>query len=128
MKAIGDPLVNIGVFALAVLKQPHLTTRTHGRFVLVHNEDTTSAKLLSDWSDITGKPSEYVMTSLEDYDRLWPGLGMEMGVMLAMWNELKEDSWSGEEGVVGMDELGIKQSELTTVKEAYEVMDWNALL
>ena len=128
IKAIGVPQVNIGIFANAILKHPELTLAPQGRFVLAHSEDTTAGKLLSDWSEVTGKPSKYVVTSLEDFDTIWPGFGQEMGIMMAMWSELKEKSWSGEEGVVTREQLGIDLMDLTTVKDAYKEMDWNALL
>ncbi|EXJ74675.1 uncharacterized protein A1O5_01368 [Cladophialophora psammophila CBS 110553] len=128
IKAIGDPHKNIGVFALAILKQPHLTLRPQGRFVLAHSEETTAGKLLSDWSEVTGKPSKYVQTSLEDFSAVWPGFGMEMGIMMAMWSEVRDRSWSGEEGLLTREELGIKESDLTSVKDGYSVMDWKALL
>ncbi|KIX94169.1 uncharacterized protein Z520_10195 [Fonsecaea multimorphosa CBS 102226] len=128
IKAIGDPHKNIGIFALSILRQPNLTLRPQGRFVLAHSEDTTTGKLLSDWTAVTGNPSKYVQTSLEDFSNVWPGFGLEMGIMMAMWNELKDRSWSGEEGLLTWEELGIKQSELASVKDAYRTMDWEALL
>ncbi|OAP61500.1 hypothetical protein AYL99_03703 [Fonsecaea erecta] len=128
IKAIGDPHKNIGVFALSVLKQPALTLRPQGRFVLADSEDTTAGKLLSDWSAVTGKPSQYVQTPLEDFSAIWPGFGLEMGVMMAMWSELRDRSWSGEESLLTRKELGIKQSDLTTVKDAYAAMNWEILL
>ncbi|OCT52497.1 NmrA-like family domain-containing protein 1 [Cladophialophora carrionii] len=128
IKAIGDPLVNIGIFAHAILTHPELTLRPVGRFVLAHSEDTTAGKLLSDWSEVTGKPSKYVVTSLDDFANVWPGFGLEMGIMMAMWDELRDDSWSGEEGVLPGKDLGIKPEVLTDVKDAYRAMDWNTLL
>ncbi|OQV00614.1 hypothetical protein CLAIMM_06090 [Cladophialophora immunda] len=103
------------------IKQSATRTRTLG-------EDTTTGKLLSDWSEVTGKPSTYVQTSLDDFSAVWPGFGLEMGIMMAMWSELRDESWSGEEGLLTREELGIKQSDLTTVKNAYNVMNWEALL
>jgi len=95
---------------------------------MAHSEDTTAGKLLSDWSEVTGHASKYVVTSLEDFANVWPGLGQEMGIMMAMWNELRERSWSGEEGIVTRAELGIDVKSLSTVKDAYREMDWKALL
>jgi hypothetical protein len=111
-----------------VLKHPELTLRPQGRFVLASSEETTAGKLLSDWSEFTGKPSKYVVTSLEDFANVWPGFGQEMGIMMAMWNELREKSWSGEEGIVTGKDLGIDPKELTTVKDAYKEMNWEAIL
>ncbi|KAH0840406.1 hypothetical protein FOPE_05959 [Fonsecaea pedrosoi] len=99
-----------------------------GRFVLAYSEDTTSGKLLSDWSEVTGIPAAYVQTSLEDFNPVQPGLGLEMGIMMAIWNALRDQSWSGEEGLLTREELGIELSELTTVKDTYKVIDWDELL
>lgn len=129
IKAIGDPSVNIGIFAFAVLKKPEVTLP--GRFVLAANEDSTSGKLLQDWSEATGKPSHYVKTStLADYADIFPGgWGYEMGEMMVMWEELGDKSWSGEEPLVTIDDLGLRgNTQLTTVKDSYKVMDWNALV
>lgn len=48
--------------------------------------------------------------------------------MMAMWNELREKSWTGEEGIVTAEDLGIDTSKLASVKDAYAEMDWDALL
>lgn len=48
--------------------------------------------------------------------------------MMAMWNELREKSWTGEEGIITKDDLGIDTRGLTTVKDAYAEMDWASLL
>ena len=96
--------------------------------MLASSEDTTSGKLLEDWSEVTGKPSKYVQTSLEHFSAIWPGWGLEMGAMMAMWNELREKSWSGEEGIVTKEELGIAGEKFATVKDTYAAMDWDALL
>jgi hypothetical protein len=129
IKAIGDPNVNIGIFALEVLKKPEVTLP--GRFVLASNEDTTSGKLLQDWSEATGKASHYAKTStLAEYADIFPGgWGYEMGEMMVMWEELGDRSWSGEEPLVTIDDLGLRGNpQLTTVKDSYKVMDWSALL
>lgn len=129
IRAIGNPIVNIGIFALAVLKKPEVTLP--GRFVLAANEESTTGKLLQDWTDATGKPAHYVKTSsLADYADIFPGgWGYEMGEMMVMWEELRERSWSGEEPLVTIDDLGLSgNTELTTVKDSYKAMDWSALL
>ncbi|OAL26880.1 hypothetical protein AYO20_09913 [Fonsecaea nubica] len=128
IKAIGDPYKNIGVFAHSILQHPDLTLHAQGRFVIAYSEDTTTGKLLSDWSELTSKPAAYVKTALENFSAVWPRLGLEMGIMMAMWNELRDQSWSGEEGLLTREELGIELSELTTVKDAYKAMGWDVLL
>jgi len=129
IRAIGNPIINIGIFALAVLKKPEVTLP--GRFVLAANEDTTTGKLLEDWSEVTGHAAQYVQSStLQAYADIFPaGWGHEMGEMMVMWEELREKSWSGEEPLVTIDELGLRgNAELTTVKDAYKAMEWSTLL
>lgn len=126
IKTIGSPSGNIGIFALAILKQPHITLP--GRFVCAHVEDTTTEKLLQDWSAATGKPSEYVEVSLDSFSKIWPGWGQEMGSMMKMWDELRERAWSGEEGILVKEDLGIGDAHFVGVKQAVAEMDWKALL
>jgi hypothetical protein len=111
---------------LAILKQQHLTLP--GKFVLAHVEDTTPGKLLQDFSAITGIKSEYVRVSPEDFSKIWPGWGQEIGSMLVMWDELRERYWTGEEGIVTKDELNIPEADLIGVREALAEQDWKALL
>ena len=123
--SIGDPWISIGTFALAALKQPRLT---RGKFVMAHVEETTTGQLLKDWSEVTGKPTHYVQTSLEEFSALWPMWGEEIGSMMAAWNELRDKSWSGEEGVLTGKDLGLSGKTYPGVKAAYARMDWEKLL
>lgn len=126
VSSIGDVAANVGIFAAAVLRQPNLTLP--GRFVKVATEETTTGQLLKDWSEVTGKPAVYVETSLEQFNSVWPGWGQEMGVMLSAWSELRERSWSGEEGILTKEDLGIAGEKFAGTKEVYAKMDWKALL
>ena len=125
--SIGDPFVNIGIFGHAILAQPE---RTLGKFVWAYVEVTTTGGMLKMWSEITGKPAHYVQTtSLDEYSDVWPGWGREMGVMLAMWNEARDKSWSGEEGILTGDDLGLKNhAGFVDTKAALANMDWSKLL
>lgn len=126
VKSIGDPHVNIGTFALAVVKQPELSLP--GRFILVASEETTTGKLLQDWSDVTGRASKYVQVSLDQFSEIWPGWGLEMGVMMKMWDELRDKSWSGEDALITAQDLGLQNTTFASVKDGYARMDWDALL
>ena len=126
VETIGDASVNIGTFALAVLKQPRLT---RGKVVKAHVAETTTGQLLKDWSEVTGKPAHYVQTaSLDEYSAVWPMWGLEMGVMLAAWNELRDRSWTGEDEILTSRELGLAGVKFPGVKETYAKMDWSQLL
>jgi len=126
--SIGSPSKNIGVFALAILRQPGKTLP--GKFVLAHVEETTTGQMLRDCSEVTGKTSHYVQTSLEHFSDLWPMWGTEMGIMMKMWDEVKDKAWSGEPGLLTKDDLGISVEKLGLVgnKGAMAEMDWKALL
>ncbi|POR34991.1 NmrA-like family domain-containing protein 1 [Tolypocladium paradoxum] len=124
--SIGSPLGNIGAFALAILKQPHKTLP--GKFVCAYVEETTTGDMLQDWAEATGRRAVYVQTSLDDFSNVWPVWGLEMGVMMKMWDELKERSWSGEEGILTRDDLGLSAAKFVGFKEAQAEMDWDALL
>lgn len=125
MKTIGSPLANVGRFALAILKQPYKTLP--GKIVCAYTEETTAAKLLQDWAEVTGNRATYVKCSLDAYSDIWPGWGMEMGSMMAMWDEMREGSWPVD-GVLNWDDLGIRGEKWANAKDAYQEMDWKAIL
>jgi len=93
--SVGDQTTNVGPFAVAIANKPELTLP--GKFVLAETDATTTGSILKSWGQITGKETEYVEISLEQYDRLWPGWGREMGTMLKFWEEYGDRSWTGEE-------------------------------
>jgi len=94
-----------------------------GKFVLGESGKFTQREILDTWSEVTGKKTEYVEISLEDYDRLWPMWGLEMGIMLKFWEEAQEKSWTGEE-VITKEELGL-DFPLVGIKEAFAALDWS---
>ena len=70
------------------------------------SEITTLAKLLEYWSEISGKETQYVQISLEEYNRLWPMWGLEVGSDLMVWAEFGAETW-GSEKWIGKEELGL---------------------
>jgi hypothetical protein len=90
---------------------------------MAHVEKTTIGQMLQDWSEVTGKPSVYVQTSLEGFNEVWPMWAQEMGLMMKFWEEYGENSWSGEDFLTSK-ELGIKEK-LVGVKETYKTTDWS---
>jgi len=121
---IGDTKANTGIFVRAILNQPKLTS---SKTVLAYAESLTIGQLLENWSAATGKPSVFVQTSLEDYDRVWPMWGLEMGMMMKFWEEAGDKSWSGEEILVKED-LGIKGEALVGSKETISGIDWTNIV
>ena len=120
MKSIGDPLSNIGPFVLAILKQPEKTLP--GRSVIAHVEDTTIQQLLKDLETVAGDSFTYKQISLEDFSDLWPIWGVEIGMMLQMWDELRESSWSGEDTILTKADLGLQATRFVSVKDALKAV------
>jgi hypothetical protein len=106
--SIGDQTKNVGPYALAIVQKPEYTLP--GKFVIATSESTTNGALLETWSKVTGKETEYVQVSLEQYNRLFPGWGLEMGVMMEFWEEFPGmQAWSGEEDLVTARELNLER-------------------
>lgn len=125
MYSIGDASKNVGVFVSSILNQPELTQG--GKFVFASVEETTIGEMLDTWTEATGKPSVYVQTtSLEAFDAVWPMWGREMGLMMLLWEELGDKSWSGEKVILTKEDLKIKDK-LVTTKEAFQTLDWSSL-
>ena len=117
---LGNQNINVGPFALAIVKKPELTLP--GKFVLGSVESLTTGDLLKSWSEVTGNDAEYVQVTLKEFDRLWPVWGLEMGEMLKYWEEFGDKSWSGEE-LVTKEDLGI-EFPFITIKQAFGTFDW----
>jgi hypothetical protein len=111
---VGDHNINVGHFVHAIIQQPALTLP--GKYVFATTEATTMGKFLDHWSEITGKETEYLQVTLEEYDRLWPKWGMEVGNDLKCLEEFGADTWTSEKWI-GKDELGLGQ-ELVGLHEA----------
>jgi hypothetical protein len=120
--SIGDITKNLGKFTSAILAQPQLT---HGKYVLAYVEIMPIAKILETWSEATKKPALYVqVSSLENFDNVWPKWGHELGIMMQFWEEYGENSWSAEE-VLTSEDLGVK-GPLVGIKETFENTDWSS--
>ncbi|KFY97937.1 hypothetical protein V500_01855 [Pseudogymnoascus sp. VKM F-4518 (FW-2643)] len=87
---LGDADANIGPFVSSILKRPNLTLP--GKFVVAAVEEMTHGEILATWGRATGKETEYIEVILDDFDRLWPMWGKEMGLMMQMWGDLGHNS------------------------------------
>lgn len=117
---LGNADDNIGVFVSAILRRPDLTLP--GKFVLAATDVMPHGEVLKLWGRATGKGTEYIEVTLDDFDRLWPMWGKEMGSMMQMWRDLGDKSWSGED-VLTKDDLGITQP-LTNTEAWFKSADW----
>ena len=118
---LGDPTTNVGPFVSAILRRPELTLPA--KFVYAPTEQMTHGEILDAWSRATGKETEYVEVSIDIFDRLWPMWGKEMGTMLKMWEDLKENSWGGE-ALITKEDLGITQP-LTGIEAWFKSAKWD---
>lgn len=91
-------------------------------------EDTTTGQMLEDWAALMGKRAVYVQTPLEHFSEIWPGLGLEMGAMMEMWDKLGDKSWSGEDNMLTKEDLGLSDYPFVGLKMAMEEMDWKSIL
>jgi hypothetical protein len=117
---VGDPKINTGIYALAIFNQPELTI---GRVVLAQSETQTTREIIDLWSQVTGKPVDYIQISLDQYDSLWPKWGREVGLMLQFWETAREKSWTADEPVLTREDLNI--SGLMGMKEVFSSLDWS---
>jgi hypothetical protein len=119
--SVGDQTSNVGLFAVAIANKPELTLP--GKFVLAETDLATTGSILKSWGQITGKETEYVEISLEQFDGLWPGWGQEMGAMLKFWEEYGDRSWTGEEFIT-KEGLGIT-APLVGLEQTLQKLDYN---
>lgn len=117
---VGDPKVNTGIYALAIFNQPQLTI---GRIVLAQSETRTTREIINLWSQILGKPADYVQIPLDHYDNLWPKWGREIGLMLQFWETAREKSWAADEPVLTKKDLNI--SGLIGMGETFSALEWS---
>ncbi|KAJ9492721.1 hypothetical protein VN97_g505 [Penicillium thymicola] len=101
---VGDPKVNTGIYALAIFSQSQLTI---GRIVLAQSETRTTREIINLWSQMSGKPAEYVQVLLNYYDNLWPKWGREIGLVLQFWETARENSWTADEPVLTKEDLSV---------------------
>ncbi|KAJ5288405.1 hypothetical protein PENANT_c076G03165 [Penicillium antarcticum] len=119
---VGDPRINPGIYAVAILSQPELTLP--GKIVLAETETRTVRDMVNMWSEVSGKPAEYSQTPIEHYNNLWPKWGREIGQMLQFWNGAREKSWTSDPPVLTKHDLRV--SGLVGMKEVFAGLDWSS--
>lgn len=123
LSSVGDHRVNVGIMVRGILSNPAKTLR--GKYVLGRVEILTSQQYLDLWAKVTGKTAQFIRISYEDYYKLYPNWGEEMGRMLKLWEEVGEKSWSGQE-LITPEEIGV-QGELRTTEEALKGIDFSGV-
>ena len=107
IKTIGNARKNVGTFVRAILSNPNKTL--NGKFVLASTEETTAGAMLQAWGKAQGKQTQYVQVDEKTFNAMWPMWSEEIGVMMQFWENAGDKSWSGEEGVLTKEDLGIKE-------------------
>lgn len=120
---IGSAQENVGHFAMAIFNAPQLTLPS--KYVLAATETVTAGDMLKIWSKITGKPAVFLQISLDDYNRLWPKRGREVGLMIQFWERAQEKSWAIE-GLLTSKDLGIADK-LVGLESVFSGLDWSKL-
>ncbi|RDW90936.1 hypothetical protein BP5796_02101 [Coleophoma crateriformis] len=120
---MGDTKENVGHYAMAILNKPTLTLPS--KYVLAATETIAAGEMLKLWCEVTGKSALYLQVSLEDYDRLWPKWGKEVGLMIQFWEAAKEKSWAID-GLLTSDNLGVT-NKLVGMEAVFKSLDWSTL-
>ncbi|KAF5554639.1 nitrogen metabolic regulation nmr [Fusarium mexicanum] len=115
----GDVRTNVGIFVHAILEQPSKTLP--GKFVLAVTDVMSCGKLLSLWAAAKQKEAEYVMVDKQTYHSLWPKWGEVMEANFTYFGLAGDRSYSGENGVLTKDDLGVVG--LVDTAKAIEMME-----
>lgn len=102
---IGDATINIGLFVRAIIEQPKKTLG--GKFVNGITDIMTAGEMLATWASVRGVEVEYVQIDKATYYSLWPQWGKAMNNMHEYLEWAKHRSFSGEDGILSMEDLGI---------------------
>ncbi|EWZ46213.1 hypothetical protein BFJ63_vAg14823 [Fusarium oxysporum f. sp. narcissi] len=120
LNLVGDARTNVGLFVHAILEQP--TKTLPGKFVLAVTDVMSTGKLLSLWASSKQKEAEYVMVDKQTYHRLWPKWGEVMEANFTYFGLVGDRSYSGENGVLTKDDLGVVG--LVDTAKAIEIMEY----
>ena len=119
IKSIGDAKANTGVFMKKIIEKPQLTLP--GKYVLADVEDLTAGQFLQEWAKAQNKDAKFIQVPKETFCDLWPFWGEVMNKMMAFWEDAQEQSWTGEEGILTKEDLGI--SGLVKTVDAFAQMN-----
>ncbi|KAJ9604694.1 hypothetical protein H2200_010808 [Cladophialophora chaetospira] len=118
----GDQNINIGIFVRGILSRGGICG---GKHVFCNYETIPVAEYYARWAVVAGKQVHHVQISMEDFCKMMPNYGLEMGVMLQFWSAYGERSFSGED-LISAEQLGI-ENELVGLEEAWRQEDWSAI-
>lgn len=116
----GDQHTNVGRFIAGVVAHPELTLP--GKAAVLFTEQMPLGDFLKLWGRVTGRETEFIQVSLEQYDRLWPVWGREMGMMMQYFEEAAQKGWGADDEIVTAQQLGVE--ELDNSEEAFRRIKW----
>ena len=118
---IGDVSVNIAPFVKAIVAQPEKTTK--GKIVLGATETRGANEMLQTWAGIKGVQAQMVGVDSKTFYEVWPLWAEEMGIMMELWEEYGEKSWTDKEAeIVTAKELGI-EGQFQSLEEGFKTLE-----
>ena len=105
IKLIGDGTTNVGLYVKSILDKPHKTLPT--KSVLATTDDMTAAEMTELWASVQGKHGVLLQVNKDTYYNMWPQWGKIMDMSHSYWEMMKEQSFSGEEGILTKDDLKV---------------------
>lgn len=101
--------VTPGVWVRQILANPSVSK---GRYAHVAPETLSFGEILKVWSEVTGRPAEYIETTKESYAQLWGPPGKEFVDQLTFGEAVEPGVWDKEYKVLTPEQLGITKEEL----------------
>lgn len=107
VQMVGDERTNVGLFVKSILEQPEMTLC--GKYVLAAVEDMSFAEIVSAFAAAQGLGVvQHVGVTREVYIKLWPLWADLMDDTHSYFELMAEKSFSGEEGILTMKDLGVE--------------------
>lgn len=118
----GEVSVNIGVFVKAIVSNP---SKTLGKYVICKTEVMTNGDYIQLWGKVTGKRTQYLEVSFEEYDKLFPTWGVVVAELLQFFAYAGDKLWSGGPEYLTAADLGV-EGELVGTEKAFATTDWSS--
>ena len=107
-------IVSTGIWVRQILAKPD---KTKGAYAGVFTEDLSWNEMLQIWSEVTGKPAQYVHCTTEEFNNVWGPAGEELCRQFK-WGEMIPDWLTQTENYVSKEDLEITEASTRVVNEA----------
>lgn len=91
-----------------------------GKYVLAHTENITSGEMLQQRAKAQGKEAEYIDLEPAEFNKVWPGWGEEIGIIMQFFARVKTARLQNED-LITREDLGIT-SRLIGTKRVFSTM------